>query len=242
MLVMRELRGRYKGSVLGFMWTFLNPLLQFFVYYLVFSLIMRMNIEKYYIYLFVGFVPWFFVSTSIPQGANCIHSQSNLVQKIYFPRMVLPISVALTGFINMLLSELVVFLILLMSGHGISVHALALPAVYIVQLSIVMGIILLMSAITVYFRDMSHILDIIVMAWFYVTPIVYTADMIPERYAFLFYLNPMASVIASYQDILYYQRWPKLSLLIPALVFGIVLIFAGGYVFQKLQRGFAEEL
>lgn len=242
MLVLRELRGRYKGSFLGFLWTFLNPLLQFLVYFLIFSQILRMDIEKYYIYLFVGFIPWFFVSTAIPQGANCILSQSNLVQKIYFPRMVLPISAALTGFINMLLSEIVVFVILIVSGFGISIHSIALPIVYLIQLLIVTGIILLVSAVTVYFRDLSHILDILVMAWFYITPIVYPVDMIPEKFSFFLYINPMTSVIASYQNILYYQRWPDFWTLLPAFAIGVILLIVGGFVFQKLQQGFAEEL
>ena len=117
MLVRRELRGRYKGSALGFFWTFLNPLLQFAVYAVVFSILLPVdNIDKFYVYLFIAFVPWFFLATAIPVGATCIQSQSNLVQKIYFPRMVLPISTVVTGFVNMLLSEIVVFAVLLINS------------------------------------------------------------------------------------------------------------------------------
>ena len=205
MLVRREIRGRYKGSVLGFFWTFLNPLLQFMVYTVVFSTIMRMDIEKFYIYLFVAFVPWFFLATAIPQGAVCIQTQSNLVQKIYFPRMVLPISTVVTAFVNMLLSELVVFAVLLLSGFGISYHIVALPIVMMVQFMFVMGIVLIVSALTVYIRDLAHILDIVVMAWFYATPIVYPPEMLPEQFRFLMLFNPMYGIIDGYRKILYYH-------------------------------------
>lgn len=242
MLVRREIRGRYKGSILGFFWTFLNPLLQFIVYAIVFSTIMRMDIDQFYIYLFVAFVPWFFLATAIPQGAVCIQTQSNLVQKIYFPRMVLPISTVVTAFVNMLLSELVVFAVLLISGFGISRYILALPIVWLVQFLFVLGIVLFVSALTVYIRDLAHILDIVVMAWFYATPIVYPPEMIPAQFSFLTYLNPMYGIIDGYRNILYYKCLPDFSTMALAFGLGVATIFIGGFVFQRLQRGFAEEL
>lgn len=242
MMVRREIRGRYKGSVLGFFWTFLNPLLQFIVYAVVFSTIMRMNIEQFYIYLFVAFVPWFFLATAIPQGAVCIQTQSNLVQKIYFPRMVLPISTVVTAFVNMLLSELVVFAVLLISGFGISYHIAALPIVWLIQFLFVLGIVLVVSSLTVYIRDLAHILDIIVMAWFYATPIVYPPEMLPAQFLWLMQINPMYGIIDGYRKILYYKCWPDFSLMIMACVLGLITIAVGIVVFQRLQRGFAEEL
>lgn len=242
MLVRREIRGRYKGSILGFFWTFLNPLLQFIVYAVVFSTIMRMNIEQFYIYLFIAFVPWFFLATAIPQGAVCIQAQSNLVQKIYFPRMVLPISSVVTAFVNMLLSELVVFVVLVLSGFGISYHIIALPVVWFIQLLFVLGIVLIVSALTVYIRDLAHILDIVVMAWFYATPIVYPPEMLPTQFLWLMQINPMYGIIDGYRKILYYKCWPDFSLMIMACILGLITIAVGIVVFQRLQRGFAEEL
>lgn len=242
MLVRREIRGRYKGSVLGFFWTFLNPLLQFSVYAVVFSVLLRMDIEKFYVYLFIAFIPWFFTSTAIPQSATCIQTHSNLVQKIYFPRMVLPLATVLTAFVNMLLSEIIVFLVVVLSGFPLSIHLLALPAVMLFQLVLVLGISLVVSSLTVYFRDLAHILDIIIMAWFYATPIVYPPEMLPESMRFLLYANPMSGIVQGYRDILYYNRWPEFSTMMLALVVGIVAIIVGVCVFQRLQRGFAEEL
>ena len=111
MLVRRDLRGRYKGSMLGFLWTFLNPLLQLMVYTVVFSFIMRAGIEKYYLFLFVALIPWMFMATSVQGGATCIIAQKSLVSKIYFPRQVLPIAHVTTCFVNMLLCFVVVFIV-----------------------------------------------------------------------------------------------------------------------------------
>lgn len=242
MLVRREIRGRYKGSVLGFFWTFLNPLLQFAVYAVVFSVLLRSDIEKFYAYLFIAFIPWFFTSTAIPQSATCIQTYSNMVQKIYFPRMVLPLSTVLTAFVNMLLSELVVFAVLIVSGFRLSFHIVALPIVMGIQLVFVLGIALIVSALTVYFRDLAHILEIVVMAWFYATPIVYPPEMVPEMLRWMLLVNPMSGIVDSYRKILYYDCWPDFSTMLLALVVGIVTMIIGVCVFQRLQKGFAEEL
>lgn len=123
-LVRRDLKGRYKGSVLGFLWTFINPLLQLAVYTLVFSVILRNNIEDFYLFLFVALVPWIFFSTSVAGGSSCIWQQQDMVKKIYFPREVLPIAFVTSQFINMLLSLLVVLATLIVSGFGINFKAL----------------------------------------------------------------------------------------------------------------------
>ena len=242
MLVRREIRGRYKGSALGFLWTFINPLMQFAVYAVVFSVLMRTDIEKFYAYLFIGFIPWFFLSTSIPLGSICVQQQANLVQKIYFPRIILPLATTLTTFVNMLLSELVVFAVLVISGIGLSIHILALPVIMVVELMFVLGIVLIVSALNVYFRDLAHIMEIITMAWFYATPIVYPPEMVKDSFPWLLVLNPMSGIIASYRDILYYHRWPQFSSLTLAVVFGVATVILGTVIFQRLQRGFAEEL
>lgn len=119
-LVRQDLRGRYKGSVLGFFWTFLNPLLQLVVYTFVFSAIMKTDIEDYYLFLFVAFVPWLFFSTSVSGGARAVLNRQDLVKKIYFPRQILPISFVTSSFINMILSFVVVFGALIVSGRGIA--------------------------------------------------------------------------------------------------------------------------
>ncbi len=242
-LVRRDLRGRYKGSMLGFLWTFINPLLQLLVYTLVFSVIMRNNIEKYYIYLFVALVPWLFLSTSINSGANCILASSDLVKKIYFPREVLPISCVTASFVNMLLVFLVIFGVLIVTGFGISLYALLfLPIIMVVEYLLCLGLVLIFSALTVYFRDLSHILGILTMAWQFLTPVMYDVSMVPEHLRPIFDLNPMTPVILAYRDILYYKRKPDLSTLLTATALGVVFLVLGAVIFRRLQKGFAEEM
>lgn len=242
-LVRRDLRGRYKGSVLGFLWTFVNPLLQLVVYTMVFSVIMKNGIEKYYIYLFVGLVPWIFFSTSVTGGANSILSSKDMVKKIYFPREVLPISVVTSGFINMLFCFIVIFAALFISGIGINpVALLFLPIIMIVEYFLALGFALLSSALTVYFRDLEYILGIITMAWMYLTPVMYPETMVPENLLWILKVNPMTSVIMAYRDILYYKQIPQLGTLLQALFVGIVFCILGHFVFCKLQKGFVEEM
>lgn len=242
-LVRKDLRGRYKGSVLGFLWTFINPLLQLAVYTLVFSILLRNNIDKYYLFLFVALVPWIFFSGSLTTGSVSILSQKDMVKKIYFPREVLPISYVTSCFVNMLFSFIIIFVVVFISGTGFSLRALALlPFVMIVEYIFALGVTFLSSAITVYFRDLEHILGIISMAWLYLTPIMYSVDIIPDKYLTLFMLNPMTPIIVAYRDIIYYKQVPQISTLLHALLFGIITLLIGWFIFEKLKRHFAEEL
>lgn len=242
-LVRRDLRGKYKGSVLGFFWTFLNPLLQLVVYTIVFSVFFKNNIEKFYIFLFIGLVPWLFFSTCVSGGATSVVNQENLVKKIYFPRQVLPISFVTSAFVNMLLTFIVIFAVLILSGFGINLAILwALPIVMIVEYLLALGITMLFSALTVYFRDLEYVLGIIAMAWMYLTPILYEVDTIPEEYQHLIYINPMTGIILCYKEILYYKKLPELETIVSGLIIGILFLVGGFITFEKMQKRFVEEL
>lgn len=242
-LIRRDLQGRYKGSVLGFMWTFINPLLQLCVYTVVFSIIMRMDIEKYYIFLFVALIPWMFFNTCLCGGTRVIFSQEDMVKKIYFPREVLPISFVTSQFINMILSFVVIFAVVFLSGIGISFKALVyLPVIMLIEYILALGIAMFGAAATVYIRDLEQIFNIIGMAWMYMTPVLYSVDMVPEQLQGIYNLNPMTPIIVAYRDILYYKRAPQMDTLLSAVVLGIVVLVVGWFSFSKLKRRFAEEL
>ena len=229
-LVKRDLKSRYKGSVLGFFWMFLNPLLQLAVYTVVFSTILRAGIEQFYLFLFVALVP-------------VIFSQQDMVKKIYFPREALPLSFTISQFINMLLSFAVIFLVVLLSGRGLHLRALAfLPLVMAAEFLLALGTVYFVSALNVYFRDLEHILGIVSMAWMYLTPVLYSLDMVPQQYVGLFYFNPMTAVIISYRKILYDGVPPHMDTLLGSLAVGAAVLLAGQAVFGRLQRHFAEEL
>lgn len=241
--VRRELRGRYKGSVLGFFWTFLNPLLQLFVYSIVFSTILKQEIEKYYLFLFVGLIPWIFFSSSVTGGAVAVIAEKDMVKKIYFPREVLPIARVTTNFLNMLLCFIVIFTVVIVSGTGINFLAIpCLIPVWMVEYVLALGMAFFASAVTVYFRDMEHILGVIMMAWQYLTPVLYSYDIIPDEYKLLFSLNPMTPIIGAYRDILYESSVPELKMLLWAFVLGLIVLMIGWCAFSRLKRRFAEEL
>lgn len=242
-LVRRDLKGRYKGSALGFLWTFLNPLLQLLIYTFVFSIVMRNDVKDYYLFLFVALVPWIFFSSCVAGGASCIWSQKEMVKKIYFPREVLPISFVLSQFVNMCLCFLVIFGVLIFSGRGIDLIAiLYLPVVLVVEFLLALGITMITSACTVYFRDLEYILSIITMGWQFLTPVMYSVEIVPKKIQFIFYTNPMTSIIEAYRDILYIGKIPRLSSLGIAFLIGSFLFLFGTMVFEKLQMRFAEEL
>lgn len=241
-LIKRDLRGRYKGSVLGFAWTFINPLLQLGVYTLVFSVIMRNGIEDYYLFLFVALIPWIFFATSVSAGSTCIIAQKNLVEKIYFPREVLPISFVTAQLVNMLLSMLVVLAVLLFSGKGVSLALLYLPIIVVVEYLLALGLALIMCALTVYLRDLEYLLGIITMAWQFLSPVLYSINDVPERLRPIFQLNPMSPVITAYRDILYYKTAPQLQTLLSAILMGVLFLILGWVLFGHLQKHFVEEL
>ena len=151
----------------------------------------------------------------------------------------MPIAYVTSSFVNMLFSFVIIFLAILFSGIGFNFKAiLYLPIIMIVEYILALGIAMLTSALTVYFRDLEHILGIVTMAWMYLTPILYSVDMIPENLLPIFYLNPLTPIIIGYRDILYYKNIPHIG----TLVLGIVILIIGWISFDRLQRGFAEEL
>ena len=242
-LVHKELRGRYKGSVLGFFWTFLNPLLQLIVYTFVFSILMQQQIEKYYLFLFVALVPWIFISTCVSAGSNCVFIYGDLVKKIYFPREVLPISFVTSQFVNMLYTFVVVFAVIIFTKHGLNFHALLyLPVIMVVEYILALGLTLFFSALTVYVRDIAHILGILTMAWQFLSPVMYPSSKVPAEFLPFWNLNPMAHVLDSYRDILYFKQVPDIKTLGLAVAMGLFFLVFGEIMFAKLQKGFAENL
>lgn len=242
-LVRRDLVGKYKKSILGFLWTFVDPLLQLLVYTVVFTLILPMNIENYYIHLFVALIPWGFFSSCLTGGCTSIINQQDMVKKIYFPREVLPVAYVSSQFVNMLYSFVVVFIVLFISGVGVKPLAVIwLPVVMVVQYVFCLGVTLISSAITVYLRDVQQILSVLSLALMYASPVIYSIDMVPENLKTIYMLNPMSAIIVAYRDILYFQKAPDAGELGIAFGLGVLTLIIGMGVFAKLKRRFVEEL
>lgn len=242
-LVRRELRGKYKGSILGFLWTFINPLCQIVIYTVVFSMIMRSGLESFNIYMISGMIPWFFFSGSVLQGAGCIRAHANMVKKIYFPREVLPVVVTTFQFINMLLSFIFIIAVVIVEKGRFNPIAWGyLPLVMLTEYLLALGLALLVSACTVYFRDLEHITSVLLMAWVYLTPIFYSMETIPDYLLPIFRCNPMTPMIEMYHSIIYYAKPPETAALAQAFLSAIAFLVLGSLVFGKLEENFAEEL
>ena len=241
--VHRNLRGRYKGSALGFLWTFLNPLFQLIVYTILFSVIMQNNIEQYSLFLFVTLIPWIFFGTCMSEGSGCLRDTEDMVKKIYFPREVIPISYVVSQFINMLLCFIIVLIALLVAGRLTNPAVFVyLPLIMGIEFCLTIGLVFIFSAWCVYLRDVKYMMTIITMAWQFMTPVMYSVDMIPGKLIKLFYLNPMTSVIVAYRDILYYQQTPEIDTLAIACFMGVGFLVLGWNLFNNLKRKFAEYL
>ena len=240
--VKKEIRGKYKGSFLGILWSFVNPLLQVAVYAIVFPYIMRIQTENYLIYLIVGIIPWTFFTTVINQGMITIRMNAGIIKKVYFPREILPISVALSGLINFLISCIIIVIFCLFGGVGITWHIVLLPFIAIIQFVLTLGIVFALSAINIYIKDTEYIIAFILNMLFYATPILYEAVLFPEKIRWILYLNPMTQVVLAYRDIFLYHQVPELSGIIYLIIVTIIIFVLGLFIFRKLEKGFAEEV
>lgn len=240
--VKKEIRGKYKGSFLGILWSFVNPLLMTLVYAIVFPIILKSSQPHYVTFIVIAILPWNWFTTVVSQGTSTIIANGAIIKKVYFPREILPISVNTSGLINFLISCIIIFIFLIFSGIGFSWYIFLLPIIIVIQYILTLGIIFITSAVNVYIRDAEYIINFLVTMLFYATPILYSSTLFPESIRWVLKLNPMTTIIESYRDILYYKTLPDISMLFIVFIISIVILFIGIKVFKKLKRGFAEEL
>lgn len=240
--IKKDIRGRYKNSILGVFWSFLNPLLQLAVYAIVFPLIMKSDIPNYTVFVCCGLIPWTFFSTAISRTSFVMVENGNIIKKVFFPREILPISIVTSELVNFFISTIIILAFVIAYGMGFSWYIVFYPVILIVQYVLLIGISLLVSSLTVYFRDLQHFIGILLQLLFYATPIVYGMDIIPVSFQWILKLNPMSYIIDGYRSIFYYQRMPDLVGLGIVFAISIVLCIVGYFIFNKLQKRFAEEL
>ena len=243
-MVKREIRGRYKGSVLGFVWNFITPLMQILVYVAVFTIVFRTNIEDYPIFLIVGMIPWIFFSDSLNSCSGIIIQNSNMVNKIYFPRSVLPISMVLSKFVNYLISIGIVFIIIIAYGYPLNgIALLMLPVVSLLLLLFSLGMAMILSSLDVYLRDVEYLTAVALMILIWITPIMYSRNQFDNAlFDTILSINPLTYFIEMFHDVFYYGciSSPALILTCTALSFGFLLV--GWWVFHRLEADFAEVL
>jgi lipopolysaccharide transport system permease protein len=241
-LVSKEIRARYKASVLGFLWTFANPLLTLAVYSFVFSVVMKSGIQHYSMFLFVALLPWNYLSMSIIQGTASLVQNVSLVKKIYFPRVILPLSMVLANMINYLLGLIILIPALALFHIRFTIALVAFPVVLVVETLLVTALTLIVAVGNVYFRDLEHIIGIFIMLWFFLTPIVYSIDTIPANLHIFFNFNPASPIIEAYRAIFLYGKWPDWVTLGWLAFVLFLLLLVCWFAFMRLQRTVAEEI
>ena len=244
--IKKDIRGKYKGSFLGVLWSFLNPLLQVVVYYIVFPYLMRKGAggDNYLVYLITGLIPWTFFLTTVSAGTTSIKANAGIIKKVYFPREILLISQVLSGLVNFFISCIIIFIFCFAFGYGISIQVLLLPVVAVIQSVLILGIILLLSALNAYIQDLEYIVSFLLTMGMYATPVIYDLSLLDGAGILgkIIRMNPLTILVTSYRDIFMYHVWPSMKQLGAVAILAVVILIVGYMVFKKLEKGFAEEL
>lgn len=250
-LVIRDLKVRYKNSIFGVLWSLLNPLLMTLVFTIVFTLMVPSDIEKFPVFFMCGYLPWSFFATSLTGATDSIVGNANLIKKVYFPREVLPIAEVMSNLVNLLVALVVLFAMLLVFRVPLTPAILMLPLIILAEVMFTLGLSLLLSTANVFYRDTQHILEVALQAWFFVTPIFYPITLLPESSSLLGMnvdiqlwvrrLNPMASLVASYRESLYWGVPTGMDFFLRTFLtcFGVLVV--GYLVFCRFSPVFGEE-
>ena len=247
-LVARELKARYRGSVLGFFWSFVNPLLLLLIYSFVFTIAMpgarHADLEPYGVFLFCGILPWTWFSSSLLESSNVLITGANLIKKVVFPAEILPIVTVLAGLVHFALGLPILGAFLLYYRTSVApLDLIWLPLIVFIQLVLTIGLALLVSALTVHFRDVRDLLQNLLVVWFFATPIIYPLWNAPERWRRVLELNPFTHLAVAYQEVLFrpgpFTVWPRLLAVGGA---SLLMLAFGYFVFDRLRDTLAEEV
>jgi lipopolysaccharide transport system permease protein len=242
-LVLRDVRLRYKRSLLGVLWSLLNPLLQLLVFSLVFGVVLPLGIPNFPLFLFVGLLPWNWFATSLTEATGAIVENRDLVRRPGFNTAVLPLVAVTTNLIHLVLALPVLLIFLWWGGVHVGLSALALPLVLAVQFIVTLSAAYLVSALYVRFRDVRYLLGVALMLGFYLSPVFYDVATIPAAYQGLYHLNPMVTLIESYRSLLLYDHGlTQLPALLAWAGIGMVTLWFGRRQFRRMSVHFAEDL
>ncbi len=239
-LTKKEIKIKYKSALLGWLWSLLNPLLLMLVFSFVFTLIIRIEIDNFPIFLLSALLPWFFLNFSLNSSVTSIVDNASLIKKAYFPYEVIPLSIVSANLFNFLISQLLLFVFLVYYRIFPNSAWLYLPLIVFLQTIFVAGICLAAAALHTLYRDVKYIVELIMLVWFYATPIFYPLSFVPENIRGFFYLNPLSLYINAYRDILLYAKAPNFFVL--SCMFGISFSFVliGIALFSKNKKFFAD--
>lgn len=241
-LTVSDLKVKYQSSVLGFLWSLLNPLLMMLVLYFVFSNVFRFEDDSFALYLLIGIVGWRFLANGTMTSISAIVGKPSLVTKVYVPRQVLVLSTVLSSFASSILEFSVLVPLLIFFGVDLSMNVLFFPVIHLAFLVLVYGTSLILSSLYVYYRDLNQIWDVLLQAGFFLSPIVYPISIVPEKYLAAYMMNPVTLTIEMYRDVLLYSQTPGAGDLAFIVAAAAGVLIAGTAVFGRLERRFAEEI
>jgi ABC-type polysaccharide/polyol phosphate export systems, permease component len=241
-LAWSEFKLRYKNSILGYFWSLLEPLLMLLVLYIVFSNLMKVKVEYYQLFLFIGIIIWGFLSRATSIGMFSIVGKPEMVKKIYFPRDIFVISSCITALLMSIFESLVFIMFMINFRVPISINLVYALPILISLFIISLGLALTLSALNVYYRDIQFIWQVLLQIGFYATPILYTVDIFPKNLQAIVLLNPIARIIISARDTIIYSTPAKIEDLLFMFLSSIFFLFVGYAIFSRLEPGFAEEI
>jgi ABC-type polysaccharide/polyol phosphate export permease len=245
MLVERDLKTRYRGSVLGVAWSFLQPLGMMLVLTFAFSVITpgSSKIDRFPVFALSGWLAWSFFTAAVTGATGSVVANGSLVKKVYFPRLVLPVSVVISSLLNFLLALPVWLLVAILSGHPLHVTLLLLPLVISIQVVFSIGVSFLLSTLNVFYRDTQFILELVMLALFFLTPIWYDIEQAPPVIGlWVRRLNPMASLVNMYQDIMYWGVPTEFDFVLRTALTALAVLVVGYLVFRRFSPRFGEEV
>lgn len=237
-LSLQELRVRYKRSVLGFFWALLNPLFMMLILTVVFAKIMRVQIHAYSIFMLSALLPWTLFVQSLSYSVESIVSHAHLLKKMYIAKSIFPIAAVLANIINFVLSLIPLLVLLVVLRFPLHWTWIYLPIPLIGLLLFALGLGFFVAAANVFFRDVSHILQIVLQGWFYLSPVIYSIDFVPRRYQWLLHLNPMIYSLNGFRLAIYYGLLPSLGSMVLTIGVGVIALLLGYSFFRHYQDSF----
>lgn len=243
-LVAKDLKVRYKSSILGFFWSLLNPLLMMLVFTFVFTQLLGETTPDFPVFVLIGLLAWNWTATSVSAGTTALIDNAALINKVYFPRMLLPISVVASNMANYVLAIPVLFVFMAIYRMDFTPWLLYLPVIVLVQATFLTGLVLILSAIHIYFRDTTVLVGVGLTAWFFLTPIFYRVEDVvdPVLVSWMYWLNPMASIVAELHTILYYGGVPDPLFMARTFMTSFVMLVLGFLLFSRVSRHLGEHL
>ena len=242
-MIKRELRGRYKGSLIGFIWNYIFPITQVLVYYLVFSEILKTGIESYGVYLIVGLLPWFFFSEAVGEGSGSFVTYSELVKKNYFPRYIIPLVTVTSKLVNFIIAYVLGMIIIALFQYNFPLTALLVPVAIVLLYLFALGIAFMLSAINVYLRDIQYITNIVLIILIWLSPILYMRDFIDnELVQVIIDVNPISYYIDVFHELVYFGTIPEIETWAIVVSCSISFLIIGGIVLKVTKKRLAELL